>query len=63
MRDMAFDIAKEIGLEESIKEKNSSFYQGFLKFLSGRRQKSYLEKGFVSAALKYFFAYSKQKGM
>ena len=51
------NINKIKSIEESIKDKNSAFYQGLLKFLSGRRQKSYLEGGFISAALKYLFVY------
>lgn len=46
-------------VEGDIKDKNSSFYQGLLVFLSGRRQRSYLENGFISAALKYLFVYIK----
>lgn len=57
MNEDAVNKIKQV--EASIKEKESPFYQDFLKFLSGRKQKSYLEKGFVSAALKYFSAYSK----
>lgn len=48
-------------VEDDIKDKNSFFYQELLQFLSGRRQKSYLEKGFISAALKYFFIYNNQR--
>ncbi len=47
-------------VEESIKDKNSSFYQGLLIFLCGRRQRSYLEGGFVSAALSYLHQYIKR---
>ena len=46
-------------IENNIKDKNSSFYRGLLEFLSDRRQKSYLEKGFISAALNYLFVYGK----
>ena len=46
-------------IENNIKDKNSSFYRGLLEFLSDRRQKSYLEKGFISAALNYLFIYGK----
>ena len=46
-------------VEDSIKDKNSCFYQGLSKFLEGRGQKSYLEKGFISAALNYLYAYNK----
>ena len=46
-------------IENNIKDKNSSFCRGLLEFLSDRRQKSYLEKGFISAALNYLFVYGK----
>lgn len=45
------DINKLVG------DKNSVFYGELLTFLEGRNQKSYLEKGFIQAALKYFFDY------
>lgn len=57
MNDEAINKIKLI--ENNIKDKNSSFYRGLLKFLSDRRQKSYLEKGFISAALNYLFVYGK----
>ena len=47
------------GLENDIYNKNSAFYQGLLLFLIGRGQRSYLEKGYIKAALKYFFAFFK----
>ena len=51
----------EIGLvENSIKDKNSLFYRELLEFLNERRQKSYLEKGFISAALRYLFLYARK---
>lgn len=46
-------------VEDDIKDKNSLFYRGLLEFLSGRRQKSYLENGFICAALNYLFIYNK----
>lgn len=46
-------------IEDSLKDKCSPFYQDLLKFLSERRQKSYLEKGFIRAALKYLYIYNK----
>lgn len=52
-------INKIKSIENNIKDKNSSFYRGLLEFLSERRQKSYLEKGFISAALNYLFVYGK----
>ena len=48
------------GLENAINDKNSKVYQSLLQFLSSRRQKSYLEGGFIKAALTYFFAYCKE---
>lgn len=50
-------------LENEINDKNSNVYQNLLLFLSGRRQKSYLEKGFIKAALTYFFAYCKENNL
>ncbi len=44
-------------MEDQINDKNSVLYKGLLSFLSARRQKSYLEKGYIKAALKYLFAY------
>lgn len=46
-------------LENDIYDKNSAFYGSFLMFLIGRGQRSYLENGYVKAALKYFFAFFK----
>ena len=47
------------GLEADIYDKHSDLYNGLLLFLMGRGQKSYLEKGYIKAALKYFFAFFK----
>lgn len=44
-------------IKECIGDKNSVFYRGLLTFLEGRNQKSYLENGFIQAALNYFFHY------
>ncbi len=44
-------------LENDIYNKNSALYQKLLLFLVGRGQKSYLENGYIKAALKYFFAF------
>lgn len=44
-------------LEDDIYNKNSPLYQSLLLFLMGRGQKSYLEGGYIKAALKYFFAF------
>lgn len=38
------NIEKIKNIEDSIKDKNSTFYCGLLEFLKSRRQKSYLEK-------------------
>ena len=50
------------GIENAINDKNSWEYQNLLLFLKGRRQKSYLEGGFIKAALPYFFAFCKENG-
>lgn len=46
-------------LEKDICDKNSSLYQSLLLFLIGRGQRSYLERGYIKASLKYFFAFFK----
>lgn len=46
-------------LENDIYDKNSVLYKDLLLFLLGRGQKSYLENGYIKAALKYFFAFFK----
>lgn len=46
-------------LEDDIYNKKSALYIEFLLFLISRGQKSYLENGYVKAALKYFFAFFK----
>lgn len=46
-------------VENGIKDKDSAFYRGLLEFLDGQKRRSYLENGFISAALKYLFAYYK----
>lgn len=46
-------------LENDIYNKKSALYGGLLLFLIGRGQRSYLENGYVKAALKYFFAFYK----
>ena len=51
------------GLANEINDKNSNVYKNLLLFLSGRRQKSYLEKGFIKAALTYFFDYCKENNL
>jgi len=53
----AVSLIKE--LENDIYDKNSLLYKELLLFLIGRGQKSYLENGYIKAALKYFFAFFK----
>ena len=50
-------VSKIKSLENEIYDKNSSLYRELLMFLTGRGQKSYLESGYIQAALKYFFAF------
>ena len=45
-------------IEKDINDRNSSVYSELLAFLENRRQKSYLESGFIRAALKYLFLYN-----
>lgn len=52
-------IGKIKSIENSVKDKNSTFYCGLLEYLKCRRQKSYLENGFISAALNCLFEYKK----
>lgn len=48
-------IAQIKNVENSIYDKNSAIYQDLLFFLSKRGQTSYLVKGYIKAALNYFF--------
>ena len=43
--------------QNNINDKSSSGYKNALQFFAKRGQKSYLENGFVKAALKYFFEF------
>lgn len=43
--------------QNNINEKSGSGYKNALQFFAKRGQKSYLENGFVKAALKYFFKF------
>ena len=52
-------VIKLRSIENAINDKNSREYQNLLAFLAGRRQKSYLEGGFIKAGLTYFFAFCK----
>ena len=56
-------VIKLRSIENAINDKNSREYQNLLAFLAGRRQKSYLEGGFIKAALTYFFAFCKEKNL
>ena len=53
-------VTKLKGIEHAINDKHSREYQNLLVFLTGRRQKSYLEGGFIKAALTYFFAFCRE---
>ena len=44
-------------IENSMHNKDIETYKDLLSFLSERGQKSYLTKGFIKAALKYFFEF------
>lgn len=44
-------------IENDVNDKNSALYKDLLLFLSNRGQKSYLTKGYIKAALKYFFKF------
>lgn len=47
-------------IKEYVCDRRSTFYNELLTFLERRKQKSYLENGFIQAALKYFFDYVKE---
>lgn len=52
------DSVKKIDeIKEYVGDRDSAFYSQLLNFLGSRNQKSYLEKGFIQAALKKFYAY------
>lgn len=55
----AQSVALIKSLENDICDKGSAIYKGLLLFLMGRGQKSYLENGYIKAALKYFFPFFK----
>ena len=42
-------------IENDISDKNSLIYEELNNFLERRNQKSYLSKGYIRAALKYFY--------
>ena len=52
-------VAKIKNIENDICNKGSEMYEDLLLFLTRRGQKSYLAKGYIKAALKYFFDYVK----
>ena len=52
-------VSKIIELQKEIYDKDSLLYNELFLFLSNRGQKSYLEKGYIKAALKPFFVFSK----
>lgn len=54
-------IARIKSIESDIYNKSSILYQELLLFLVGRGQRSYLEKGYIKASLKYFFAFFQYK--
>ena len=56
------DYKKIQELYKSLSDKNSSYYLGLHEFVSKRNQKSYLEGGFISAAISYFNKYYESKG-
>ena len=47
-------------IEEKVTDKNSTFYKELLAFLSARKQSSYLDNGFIRAALTPFFEFAVQ---
>ena len=51
-------VEKIKSIEGYISDKNSAFYKELLSFLTERKQKSYLDNGFIRAALKPFFEFS-----
>lgn len=48
-------ISRLRGVENDIKDKNSTLYRDLLVFLSDRGRKSYLSKGWIRSGLKHFF--------
>ena len=51
----AQSVAYLRGIENDVKDKDSTLYKDLLMFLSARGQKSYLTKGWIRAGLKHFF--------
>ena len=50
-------VATIKSVEEDLNNKNSGTYLGLLRFLEKRQQKSYLEGGFIRAALKQLYGF------
>ena len=50
-------VVKFKSIEDDLNNKNSGFYIGLLRFLEKRHQKSYLENGFIRAALRPFYSF------
>lgn len=50
-------VSKIKTIESDLNNKNSGVYLGLLRFLEKRQQKSYLEGGFIRAALKQFYGF------
>ena len=53
-------VAKIKSLEKDIRDKDSTFFKEFMSFLEERKQKSYLEGGFVQAALTPLFEFEQK---
>ena len=53
-----FAVEKIKAIEDKINDRASSTYLDLLQFLEKRKQKSYLENGFIRAALKPFYAFT-----
>ena len=51
-------VEKIKSIEGYISDKNSAFYKELLGFLTERKQKSYLDNGFIRAVLKPFFEFA-----
>lgn len=48
-------IVRIKGIQDDLTNPESAFYKDLLSFLEERNQSSYLSKGFIRSALKYFF--------
>ncbi len=51
------EIIKILKCKEQLRNKSSTEYQNILQFVTSRNQKSYLENGFISAAINYLNNY------